>query len=116
MKVKDIKHLPDDTDIEVNSIWNDEKQELTPCDCEGHYDEEKKKFYITPSQISVAKKSILELEEYAGAVLNLIEDLLEENDITIPDEDREGDEGEARLYGGTYYELEEKIVDIMQDI
>lgn len=37
MKVKDmrnlIKDLDDEVDIEVNSVWNEEKQELTPIVC-----------------------------------------------------------------------------------
>lgn len=41
MKVKDIrkliKDLDDEVDIEVNSVWNEEKQELTPSSCDGFY-------------------------------------------------------------------------------
>lgn len=46
-------------------------------------------------------------------VLDVIEEMLEEKNITIPDEDREGENEEARLYGSTYYALEDKIVDIL---
>ena len=41
MKVKDmrnlIKDLDNEVDIEVNSVWNEEKQELIPSSCEAFY-------------------------------------------------------------------------------
>ena len=41
MKVKDmrnlIKDLDDEVDIEVNSVWDEEKKELTPSSCEAFY-------------------------------------------------------------------------------
>ena len=47
-------------------------------------------------------------------ILNLVEDMLEEKGITIPDEDREGNDDEARLYGMTYWNLHEDIVDLLK--
>ena len=35
--------------------------------------------------------------DVANNIVEAFEDLLEENDITIPDEDREGNDDEARL-------------------
>lgn len=49
----------------------------------------------------------------AASILDVFENLLEKHNVTIPDEDREGAEEEARLYGGTYFELEDKIVEIL---
>ena len=49
----------------------------------------------------------------AITILELFEDLLEKHNITIPDEDREGDESEARLYGMTYANLEDGITAII---
>ena len=46
-------------------------------------------------------------------ILEFFEDMLEEKDITIPDEDRTGDESEARLYGMTYADLEDRIADLL---
>lgn len=63
-----------------------------------------------PSQRSV------NLRQYAGDIVELFEDLLERNDITIPDDDREGDDGEARLYGVTYGDLLEDTISILQDM
>ena len=50
---------------------------------------------------------------YAIAILDLFEDLLDEYGIDIPDPDREGDEEEAHLYGGTYYDLEDAVTDLL---
>ena len=48
-------------------------------------------------------------------ILNLFEDMLADKGIQIPDEDREGDEDEACLYGSTYYELEDQITELLCD-
>ena len=52
--------------------------------------------------------------ETAINILELFEDLLERNNITIPDRDREGNKEEARLYGLNYYELEDNITEIIK--
>lgn len=46
-------------------------------------------------------------------ILNAFEDVLAEHDIKIPDVEREGEEDEACIYGSTYYELEDKITEIL---
>ena len=51
----------------------------------------------------------------AITILEMFEDVLEEKGIKIPDEDRTGDESEACLYGLTYADLEDKIVDLLCD-
>ena len=50
----------------------------------------------------------------AIAILDIFEDMLSEKDIMIPDEDREDNEDEGCLYGTTYYELEDQIVEILE--
>lgn len=57
----------------------------------------------------------LKLREYATSIVELFEDLLEEHDITIPDEDRIGDKSEARLYGITYGDLVDSVKSILVD-
>ena len=47
--------------------------------------------------------------EVAKDIINTFEDLLDEHNISIPDEDREGDEGEARIYGMSFDRLLNKI-------
>ena len=55
----------------------------------------------------------IKLREYSTEIVELFEDLLEEHDITIPDEDRTGDESEARLYGMTYSDLEDEVKHVL---
>lgn len=50
----------------------------------------------------------------AVAIIDLFEDILDENNITIPDEYRQGDPDEARIYGDTYYALENSIEIILE--
>ena len=51
--------------------------------------------------------------ETAIKILDLFEGLLEKHDLTLPSRDREGNEEEARIYGSAYYNLEDKITDIL---
>ena len=48
-------------------------------------------------------------------ILDIFDGMLDEKGIMIPDEDREGDEDEACLYGSTYYELEDAITELLCD-
>lgn len=52
--------------------------------------------------------------EYAIAIIDCFENLLYEKDMIIPSEDREGDEGEAAIFGSEYAELEDNITNILQ--
>ena len=47
----------------------------------------------------------------ADDIIDIFEELLDRLDITLPDKWREGEENEARIFGDTYYELENKIVE-----
>lgn len=51
------------------------------------------------------------LTNTADDIIDIFEELLDRFDITLPDEWREGEEDEARIFGDTYYELENKIVE-----
>ena len=46
-------------------------------------------------------------------IMDIFEDMLADKGIMIPDEEREGDEDEACIYGSTYYELEDKIAELI---
>ena len=48
-----IKDLSDDTEVEINSILDDDTQELTPSACSGFYHEQRKKVFLTPDHISI---------------------------------------------------------------
>lgn len=51
----------------------------------------------------------------AITILDMFEDMLADKEIIIPDVAREGDEDEACLYGETYFELEDKITELLCD-
>ena len=57
MKVKDmkeiIKDLDDDVEIEVNSILDEDTNELMPSSCDGFYHEKDNKVYLTPEVIAL---------------------------------------------------------------
>ena len=59
---------------------------------------------------------VISIREYAAGICDVFEDLLAEYDILIPDEDREGEEGEACLYGDAYYATEDRIVEILTEL
>ena len=46
-------------------------------------------------------------------ILDIFEDMLDEKGIMIPDDEREGDEDEACIYGDTYYSLEDEITELL---
>ena len=51
------------------------------------------------------------LIDTADDIIDIFEELLDRLDITLPDKWREDEEDEARIFGDTYYELENKIVE-----
>ena len=51
--------------------------------------------------------------EYAIAILDLFEDLLDEKGIDIPSDDRNGYDDEARIYGTEYYDLEDAVFELL---
>ena len=55
-----------------------------------------------------------QLRSIADTIIDLFEDILDKNDISIPDDYRQGDPDEARIYGDTYYALEDSIVRILE--
>ena len=53
--------------------------------------------------------------ELAITIIDLFEELLEKHNITIPDVFREYDSDcEARIYGETYYNLEDQITELLE--
>ena len=58
-----------------------------------------------------AKLNEANLINTAADIIDIFEELLDRFDITLPDKWREGEEDEARIFGDTYYELENKIVE-----
>lgn len=74
--------------------------------------------------VSTIKEKIIEKREsfkmeknrkIAIKILDKFEELLEEKNITIPNDDREGEQDEACIYGSDYYDLEDAIVEILDN-
>ena len=57
MTIKELKaiinDLSDDTEIEINSIWNDELQGYDSSACSGFYHETDNIVYLTPETVSL---------------------------------------------------------------
>ena len=60
---------------------------------------------------ATAKLNEASLTNTADDIIDIFEELLDRLDITLPDKWRDGEEDEARIFGDTYYELENKIVE-----
>ena len=60
---------------------------------------------------ATSKLNEANLTNTADDIIDIFEELLDRLDITLPDKWREGEEDEARIFGDTYYELENKIVE-----
>lgn len=56
------------------------------------------------------------IKECVAAIIDVFEEILDANDIDIPDENREGNEEKARIYGKTYYYIEDKIKEILSQM
>ena len=51
----------------------------------------------------------IKLRQFSASICDVFEELLDKYDITIPDENRTGDESEARLYGEEYSDTEDFV-------
>ena len=112
------------TRIQEGASWEDIQDEdcyetgYEICDDNGEiiYDfanEDTKNFYeeLNRKEEKNTINTINNLTDTAGDIIDIFEELLDRLDITLPDKWREGEEDEARIFGDTYYELENKIVE-----
>ena len=88
------------------------------CDSDGEIifdfaDEDTKDYYeeLNRKEEENIMNTTNNLTNTADDIIDIFEELLDRLDITIPDQWREGEEYEARIFGDTYYELENKIVE-----
>ena len=80
------------------------------CDIDGSSIEER--VFDVNIWLKYCKKyDDVDLRNTADDIIDIFEELLDRLDITLPDKWREGEENEARIFGDTYYELEDKIVE-----
>lgn len=54
--------------------------------------------------------------EWVAAICDAVEDMLSEYDIKIPDEERNGEENEACLYGRSYDIVADSVQNILQQL
>lgn len=54
--------------------------------------------------------------EWVAAICDTVEDMLSEYDIKIPDEERNGEENEACLYGRSYDIVADSVQKILQQL
>ena len=112
------------TRIQEGASWEDIQDEdcyetgYEICDDNGEIiydfaDEDIKDYYeeLNRKEEENTMNNTNNLIDTADDIIDIFEDLLDRLDITIPDEWREGEEDEARIFGDTYYELENKIVE-----
>lgn len=71
---------------------------------------------IVTTEELVARDGELHIRQIAANVANIYDGLLTDNSIVIPDEDREGNEDEAALYGCTYAQFEDGITEQLANI
>ena len=54
--------------------------------------------------------------EWVAAICDTVEDMLSEYDVKIPDEERNGEENEACLYGRSYDIVADSVQNILQQL
>ena len=67
---------------------------------------------IKPVVFESKYKTFKEIE-IVSRLIDAFENVLYKNNIYIPDEHRLGEDDEACIFGKTYYELEDKILEIL---
>lgn len=71
---------------------------------------------VVTTEELVVRDGELHIRQISANLASIYDDLLADNDIMVPDEDREGNEDEAPLYGGTYSEFEDGITEELANI
>jgi len=104
-----------------NDICEDEQNSLNryPVSINEYMNNE---FLLNKSEDQYKLKVINFGEEYTDIfsetsfnIMEVFEKVLDVNNITIPDINREGNEDEARIFGDTYYSMESEVEDIVLD-
>lgn len=58
---------------------------------------------------------MIDVDRLVFDIIEEFEQILANNNIIIPDEEREGKTEEVCIFGNTYYYLEERIKEILED-
>lgn len=92
--------------------------ELEEAKLREQEEDDKQEFYENwgkPDEEHYLDGEISPQRELAISIIEEFEDVLAEHNIKIPDEDRTGDEEEVSIYGTTYYSLEDKITEMIEE-
>lgn len=71
---------------------------------------------VVTTEELVVRDGELHIRQISAEVADIYDSLLADNNIMVPDEDREGDEDEAPLYGCTYSDFEDGITEQLSNI
>ena len=74
---------------------------------------------LIPNFVFLEEENTVRARQYAQSICELFEDILEKHDITIPDPDLNSkgeDEEAARIYGETYFNLEDDITNMITEM
>ena len=57
----------------------------------------------------------IKIRHYSASAVDVLEDILDIYEIDVPSDDREGNEGEAHIYGCEYSDFEDAVTEIMSE-
>ena len=63
-----------------------------------------------------SRQKTLKVRNTSAEICDLFEELLDKYNITIPSDDRTGEESEARIYGKPYSDLEDSVTEILSEL
>ena len=70
---------------------------------------------IESIEVCFSKYKTFKEVEIVSRIIDIFEEVLNKNNIYIPDDNRTGSEDEACIYGETYYEIEDKVLEVLRD-
>lgn len=108
--------------LDDNHYWKDSNGDILIYDGKGPKEEvltRLQKLYPNVSFDAIRTVEIPAMNDQSPSektieIMNIIENFLEEQNITVPDDNRQGEDDEARLFGDTYYRLEDQIRSVIE--
>ena len=70
---------------------------------------------IMTTEELIAGGDDIRVRQISAEICDRFEELLDGLNITLPDEERTGAEGEARIYGETYSVLEDSVTELLAE-
>ena len=104
----------------ANELYNQAKEDLDGKDLE--YCSVDMKVWNSTNTITISVDEVkltvseTDIKNRAIEILDIFEDVLQENNIKIPDEHRVGLEEEACIFGETYYHTEDEVQSVLKNL